>query len=613
MIREVLRMNRVTSRTAAEPSHPFLDGRHAPPKRVNINVRGVTVSFRVSAGATWMSDMQALYLGTRNEELAEYGFKLTVFLGDSKEHLRHKITLTVVSDAGKHLNKRYDIDVSTMSQAQVESFASKSFDDLLDELDYVEQPDRVAAVTLIKRSLIDAGYNVNVPYPVSGGAHSLSCPFQVPGTGRVYVLRLQLKPPFAGGQNGYVCISEARTGFTVVNKSSGELDDLPKPEVLSKYVKRIISEFKSSGTVAGSTQALRVVEAAFALARRNAEVGLTQPIADVQDLAPRHVNAFNKKVYGFTLVVRDDAELRYTAQLGSKAITMSISDEMEPNQGYTVLLFPSSFDSFETERIKVKITKVDSASVQKAAEATVRRWVELFNRDIPPRHHLRVHGRSSGEAQLVHFKEVADLPKKLVISGKSFIFNYDVGIEHSDFGGGHTREWCYFTHHPKTGNVTTVDFTITNDPGLRPNLEVKVFDNTRKKTLGMFSRNDDSFDLKQIILHLENNYIKQDVVARTSPEPSRIREWSDLPKELTIFGKKFKRKIFNIEHVRGVKARWFDEHANQSLTWQYNSVQFRTHSRTRIPTFQFSVVKNPQASVGEFIETIERGVREKHG
>jgi hypothetical protein len=54
-----------------------------------------------------MSDMQALYLGTRNEELAEYGFKLTVFLGDSKEHLRHKITLTVVSDAGKHLNKRF--------------------------------------------------------------------------------------------------------------------------------------------------------------------------------------------------------------------------------------------------------------------------------------------------------------------------------------------------------------------------------------------------------------------------------------------------------------------------------------------------------------------------
>lgn len=606
-------MHKVTSRTAAEPSHPFIDGRHAPPKRVNINIRGAAVSFRVSVGATWMAEMQALYLGAHNEELAEYGFKLTVFLGDSKEHLRYKITLTVVSDAGKHLSKRYGIDVSTMSQAQVESFASKSFDDLLDELDYVEQPDRVAAVTLIKRMLSDVGYNVNVPYPVSGGGYSFSCPFQVPGTGRVYMLRLQLKPPFSAGRDGYICINEARTGRMVVDKSTGELNDLPKPEVLSKYVKYIISEFKSSRTVAGSTQALRVVEAAFALARRNAEVGLTRPIAEVQDQAPRHVNAFNKKVYGFTLLVRDDIELRYNAQLGAKGITMSISDETEPGQGYTVLLFPSPFDSFETERIKVKITKIDSASIQKATEATVKRWVELFNQDIPPQHHLRVHGRSSGEAQLVHFKELADLPKKLVISGKSFIFNHDIGIECTDFDGGCTREWCYFTHHPKSGSVITVDFMITNDLGLRPNLEVKVFDNTRKKTLGSFSRQDSSFDLKQIITHLENNYIKQDIVARASPELNRIKDWTDLPKELTIFGKKFKRKIFNFERVRGVKARWFDEHANQSLTWQYNSVQFRAQAGVRIPTFQFSVVKNPQASIGEFIATIERGVKEKQG
>lgn len=726
-------MAKIAGRIATEPSHPFIEGNGAPPKRISVNIRGSIVHFRLSTGASWMSDMQALYLSARNEELAEYGFKITVFLANSKEHLRHKLTLTAASDAGKHLNKRYDVDVSQMSLSQVESAASNYFNELLDDLDYAEQPARIAAVATIKSALIDAGYNVNVPYPVSGGGFSLSCPFQVPATGRVYIARLQLKPPFDSRLDGYVSIAEARTGQNVVVVNSSELNDLPKPDALSKYVKRVINDFKKSAAVTGSTQlaeariasengglvpepppvpnnksdsgetrinnvlsmwsirtgsdgiayeylidvnpraqieirtdeqrviqrinlsqylrhsgkvrkilrqlpkgkslsmkmvedvvdairsstavgstrALSVVANAFALARRHSEQQQTPPISEIYEDAPSRVKAFNKQEYEFEIAVRDEVELRYKAQLGAKSITMSISDEMNPGQGYTVLLFPSPFDTFDTERVNVKVTKLDHNGLRKATEAVVKRWVELFNDGLPPQHHLRVHGRAAGERALSHFSTISELPKTLLISGKSFAFDRDIGIERVELDIDTTREWCYFTCQLKPGRVVTIDFMITSEAGADSNLEVRIFSNSLNNTLGMFSRHGDSFDLKEIIKHIETHYIKRAVSARVAAEPQRITQWTDLPKELVIFGKKFKRRIFNVEHVPGVKARWFSENGSQSLTWQYNAVQFRTQSNVRIPTFYINVLKTPAASVNELIAMIEQGVKEK--
>jgi hypothetical protein len=444
-------MPNTTARVAHEDSPLFgEDGTY--PKAIYANIGGVGVRLG-GAKSRFNGSEQIFYTRAHehNEDLPGYNFSVTVFTPDSVGHLRNKATLSVTTSAGKHLNHRYDIDALQMRLRSFESFIGARFEELIEELEKVDQSERTSAMSVIRRALMEAGYNLNVNHPAMSGKYKLSCAFQVPATGQIYVIQLDLANPHVRfGVDGH-CLSIKKANGTLVVSFGERTKDFPEERKLKFYLERLLNAFRQKLGL-GLPPALAAI--ALALGRVSREHKGTLPISeyDREDISSV-IHAFNDKDYSFILSRIDEVEVRYVAQLGSKTITMSISDEEFIGHGYSVLLLPGAFDSFETQRVKVKITDLSVVSLRKAAQATLELWRDLFNDGLPAHHQIRIHGRVSHEPALKKICAVKDLPSviklerfdlvlvKIVTRGDSEIAKYSskdeqykVDFEFSDLG-----------------------------------------------------------------------------------------------------------------------------------------------------------------------------------
>lgn len=514
-------MSNTTARVAHEDS-PLFGEDGAFPKAIYANISGVGIRLG-GAKSRFNGSEQIFYTRTHehNEELPGYNFSVTVFTPDSVGHLRNKATLSVTTNSGKHLNRRYDIDALQMRLRSFESFIGDKFEELIAELDQVDQTERTSAMTTVRRALTEAGYNLNVHHPAMSGKYKLSCSFQVPANGQIYVLQLDLTNPYVRfGTEGH-CLSIKKANGTSVISFGARTKEFPEERKLKFYLERLLNAFRNKLGL-GLPPALAAV--ALAIGRANHEHKGTLPIAqyDREDISSV-IYAFNNREYNFVLVRYDEIELRYSLQLGSKTVTMSISDEdSSKGRGYTVLLFPSAFDTFKTQRVDVKIFDLDLANLRKAAEATLELWYKRFNEDLPAHQHVKIHGRVSHEPGLKKICSVKELPS--VIKLERFDLVLIKFITHGD---------SEIAKYSSKDEQYKVDFQFS-DLGL----EIGFSTGYLTRNFGALADNDGFVSIAVVVKLLNEEARRRDsrVHARVSHEQgsTKFTELEELPKTIKL-------------------------------------------------------------------------------
>lgn len=602
--------HKATARVAHEDSPLFgLDG--AYPKTIYVNISGVGVRLN-GAKSRFSGSEQVFYTRAHdnNEDLPGYGFSVTVFTPDSVGHLRNRATLSVTTIGGKHLNRRYAINATQMRVNSFESFVGDKLEELIAELEQDDQSARTNAMAVIRHALTTAGYNLNVHQIALSGKYKLSCAFQVPANGQVYVAQLDVVNPYVNRGYGGHCMSISKANGTTIVVFGEQTKDFPEERKLKFYMERLLGAFRSKLGL-GLPPALAAIALAIGRAHHEHQSAPLISTYDRRDI-PEHVQAHNSANYKFELVRCDKIELRYNLQLGAKTVTMSVSDEDQAfGHGYTVLLLPGAFDNFDTQRVKVKILDLDAVNLRKAAEATLDLWQDLFNEGLPPHHHVRIHGRVSHEQKTTKFAELEELPKTIKLEELDLMFDNEEKIT-SVGGATHRVQWCYYNSADKTVSVE-----LTIERPLKSFLSLRIYHNDDKSivptrhgyVIGHVVIHPDSsgcYDLKDVIKKLDE-YLPEKhprVEARVATETG-ICDWTDLPEKFTIGRTTFKRVVFTIEKGRGVKARWYDVKGSGAyFAWRYNELELRLLKWTRVPDFRINVKRTPLTSVDQLNDLI---------